>query len=219
METIDFFKSLSPDSRDILIKGHVTHHLAKGSTAVVKGQAVSGAYFVLSGQLRVFTLTPAGKEATLYLINPGETCVLALNSLFNDLLYPAWVQAETATIVGIIHGSTYRTLFERERTIRDLTVRTLSTIVFRLMSELEQIHACRLDQRLANFLLSHASGDGVVFKTQQEIAAHMGTSREVIARLMADFSARGLVETTRGKIGIRRPDTLASLFASAKDQA
>ena len=32
-------------------------------------------------------------EATLYVINPHETCVLALNCIFNDLLYPAWVEA------------------------------------------------------------------------------------------------------------------------------
>lgn len=214
METIEFFQSLSPAGRERLLAGHAKHRLAKGSVAVEKGQVVSGAYFVLAGQLRVFTLTPGGKEATLYLITPGETCVLALNSLFNNLLYPAWVQAEEPTTVAIVHGATYRALFERERSVQDLTVRSLSTIVFRLMAELEQVHSCRLDQRLANFLLTHASGAGVVVKTQQEIAAHIGTTREVVARLMADFAGRGLVETARGRVTVLRPNSLAAVASS-----
>lgn len=211
MKAVDFFGSLSPTGRERLAQGFTRHSFSKGSTVVEKGQVVSGAYFVLEGQLRVFTLTPTGKEATLYLISPGEVCVLALNSLFNNLLYPAWVQAEVASTVGVVPGPTYRALFERERPIQDLTVHALSTIVFRLMAELEQIHSCKLDQRLASFLLVHASNEGVLHKTQQEIAAHIGTTREVVARLMGEFSARGLVETRRGRVTILRPSGLAAL--------
>lgn len=205
------FGTLSPANRDLLAKGLIQRCFPKGKTLIEKGQEVSGAYFVLSGQLRVFAFTPSGKEATLYLIRPGETCVLALNSLFNDLLYPAWVETEQDTTVGVLPGPLYRRLFESERAVQDLTVRALSTVVFRLMAELEQVHSCRLDQRLASLLLVQASGDGVVRKTQQDIADHMGTTREVVARLMSDFVSRGLVETGRGRVRILRPSDLASL--------
>ncbi|MBF0333852.1 MAG: Crp/Fnr family transcriptional regulator [Alphaproteobacteria bacterium] len=215
MKAVDPFGGLSKAGRETLARGLAQHHFAKGTTVVEKGQVVSGAYFVLAGQLRVFTLTPGGKEATLYLIGPGETCVLAINSLFNNLLYPAWVQAESATTVGVVPGPTYRALFAREPPIQDLTVHALSTIVFRLMAELEQVHSCRLDQRLASFLLVRASGEGVLHKTQQEIAASIGTTREVVARLMADFAARGLVQTRRGRVTILRPPGLAAVVGEA----
>jgi len=205
------FRDLSPGSRDLLEKGLVQRRFPKGKTIIDKGQEVSGAYFVLEGQLRVFAFTPSGKEATLYLIRPGETCVLALNSLFNNLLYPAWVETEQDTTVGVIPGPVYRRLFEIERGIQDLTVRALSTVVFRLMAELEQVHSCKLDQRLASLLLTQASGDGMLRKTQQEIADHMGTTREGVARLMSDFAARGLVETGRGRVKILRASELAEL--------
>jgi len=211
LESLKIFRDLSPDGRERFAKNLTRHRFPKARTIIEKGQVVSGAYVVLHGQLRVHAFTPAGKEATLYLINPGETCVLALNSLFNDLLYPAWVQTETDTTVGVLSGPVYRSLFERERAIQDLTVRALSTVVFRLMAELEQIHTCKLDQRLASFLLLHASGDGVLHKTQQEIGAHIGTSREVVARIMADFAASGFVETRRGRVRILQPSGLASL--------
>lgn len=185
------------------------------TTAVLdKGQPVSGAYVVTSGRLRVYTLSPDGNEATLYWIAPGETCVLALNCIFNDLLYPAWVEAEPATTVAVIPGPLYRTLFENEAAIRNLTVQAFSTIVFRLMAELEQVHSCKLEQRLANFLLLHASGNGTLRMTQQEIASHLGTTREVVARLLRQFVGQKYIETQRGMVVVIQPTRLANWVKS-----
>jgi CRP/FNR family transcriptional regulator, anaerobic regulatory protein len=158
---------------------------------------------VLKGSLRVFTIAPNGTEATLYRVEPGETCVLALNCLFNDLLYPAWVQAEAPSKVGVIPGAVYRELFNTERAIQDLTIRALSTLVYRLMAELESIHSCNHRQRLAHHILMNANSEGELQTTQQQIAGHLGTTREVIARLIQEFSGAGYVQTRRGTIAIK----------------
>ncbi|MCU7866399.1 MAG: Crp/Fnr family transcriptional regulator, partial [Candidatus Thiodiazotropha sp. (ex Lucinoma borealis)] len=156
-----------------------------------------------------------GSEATLYFIQPGETCVLALNCLFNDLLYPAWVETDADTSVDIIPGPLYRQLFEREASVQDLTVKALSALVFRLMNELEQVHACNLDQRLANFILSNATEEGVLKMTQQALAGHLGTTREVIARLMQGFVAEGVVSTRRGAITLTDAAKLSTMVQPA----
>lgn len=205
------FSRLSDQGKSKLAKGMAVHRLPGGKVVIDKGQDVSGAYFVLDGRLRVFTYTPSGKEATLYLINPGETCILALNSLFNRLLYPAWVQSECPTRVGVVPGPVYRDLFETEPPVRDLTVQALSTLVFRLMGELEQVHSTTLNQRLAGFLLVHASKEGVVRMTQQEIAGHIGTTREVVARLASGMAKRHWIATQRGSIRILKASALAAL--------
>lgn len=208
---INDFLPLSPEGLRLL--GNALQRVSFDKTAAVihKGQSVSGAYLVLRGQLRVYTFTPQGTEATLYFIRSGETCVLALNCLFNDLRYPAWVEADPDTDVAIIPGALYRRLFEHERAVQEITVKALSTLVFRLMDELEQIHACNLDQRLATFLLNHASDEGIVNMTQQKLADHLGTTREVIARIMLGFSAQGWVITRRGSIAIHNAEQLSSI--------
>ncbi|MFA5530907.1 MAG: Crp/Fnr family transcriptional regulator [Thiohalomonadaceae bacterium] len=210
-QSVEDYLELSPEGRRLLGSGAHTKHFARPTSVIHKGQRVSGAYLVTHGRLRVFTFTPQGSEATLYFIRPGETCVLALNCLFNDLRYPAWVETDADTSVAIIPGPLYRTLFEHETAIQDLTVHALATLVFRLMAELEQIHSCTLDQRLANFLLLHASDAGVVHMTQQELADHLGTTREVIARLMQGFTAQGLVATRRGAVTVKEPVKMAEL--------
>lgn len=209
----DLFAGLSAEGQRLFRARLRRSTHAKGSVLITKGDGVSGAYFVLRGRLRVYSYAPSGKEATLYLIEPGETCVLAINSMFSHIRYPAWVETECETELGVLPGDVYRTLFASERAMQDLTVRALSTAMFRLMEELEQVHAQRLDQRLAGFLLSHARAeDATVTRTQQEIAAHIGTSREVVARLMGQFCARGWVQTGRGRVRLTDTRSLAALL-------
>lgn len=194
------YLQLSETGWDV-IKGKVNYSVFDNSSNIIhKGQNVSGAYLVLSGQLRVYTYTPQGQEATLYLIKPGETCVLALNCLFNNLRYPAWVESSPNTNVAMIPGPLYKTLFQSEKNIQDMTVTALSTLVFRLMNEIEQIHSFTVSQRLANFLLNNANADGEVKMTQQQLAGHLGSSREVVARAIQKLNADGLICTKRGMI-------------------
>ena len=214
LERFKPFDTLSPQSRQYLHQGLADHRLTGGATVLHKGQRVSGAYFVLAGRLRVFSLAPNGNEATLYFIDPGETCVFALNSLFNDLLYPAWVQAEEDTTVAVIPGPIYHRLFADEPAVRDLTVRALSTLVFRLMDELENVHAYKLSQRLANLLLVHASASGELAMTQQQMAHHLGTTREVVARLMRELAGKGFIAPRRGHTRVIDAAGLAALIGS-----
>ncbi len=208
-DVLENYLELSPQGSQLLREGVQLVELKKQGEVIHKGQQVSGAYLVTRGQLRVFTYTPQGNEATLYFIRPGETCVLALNCLFNDLRYPAWVESSANTQVAVIPGPLYRRLFEDEASVQNMTVKALSTLVFRLMNELEQIHSFNLDQRLASFMLTNANDAGELHLTQQALAGHLGTSREVIARVMQGFNAQGLVETKRGVVRILDSEALA----------
>lgn len=202
VEAFEPFSLLSESGRALLSQGQ-TQRFARTSEAIVhKGQPVSGAYVLLEGRLRVFTVSTSGVEATLYTLAPGETCVLALNCVFSDLLYPAWVQSEQPSTVCVIPGTVYRRLFETEGVVRDFTVRNLATLVYRLMGELEHVHGSHHKQRLVHFILHHASSDGVMRMTQQQVAGHIGTTREVVARLMQELVAAQLVRTARGQVHI-----------------
>lgn len=213
LENYSPFCNLRASGKSRLREGVVSRHAASATPLLLKGQPISGAYFVLEGQLRVYSLAPNGSEATMYLINAGETCVFALNSLFNDLLYPAWVQAVSETTLAFLPGPLFRALFAEEPVIRDLTVRTLSTLVFRLMAELEEVHSLKLNQRLANLLLTRASSAGNLCMTQQQMAFHLGTTREVVARLLREFVALDYVETRRGLLVIRNVGGLSQVVS------
>lgn len=201
---------ISEANRERLDKTSHTLKVKKNTTPICKGDKVSGAYVVTKGCLRVFTFTPNGNESTFYLIKPGEACVFAINCLFNQLLYPAWVSAEEDTEISVIHGTLFKQLFQTEAAIQSLTIDALSTAVFKLMIEVEQLQGWNLSQRLANLLLNESSDENILSMTQQEIAARLGSTREVVARVLAEMSALGWISTGRGKVNVIRADVLAA---------
>ena len=75
---------------------------------------------------------------------------------------------------------------------------------------------CGLCDRLVQFVLLHANGDGVLRMTQQQIARHLGTTREVIARLIGEFVGKGWLKTQRGALSIVDLFALRGVVVRAK---
>ncbi|MFN7091173.1 MAG: Crp/Fnr family transcriptional regulator, partial [Allorhizobium sp.] len=65
---------------------------------------------------------------------------------------------------------------------------------------LEQVAFVKVEQRLAHALLERADEEGRVALTHQELAAVIGTAREVVSRRLEALSSKGVVENERGQI-------------------
>ena len=213
-----FFKDLSENGLD-LINNLATESLIETKTELIfKGDHVSGAYLVTAGNLRVYTIDQKGSETTLYAVAPGESCLLALNCVFSELRYPAWVSVDIApTRLITIPSVAFRKLYSQEHTIRDFTFKVLSGRIFDLMSTLEESMTLTVDQRLASFLLRKANHQGEVSMNHQEIASHLGTAREVISRLLKQFEKQGLLKLARGSLQIISVQTLSNFNAGTKN--
>jgi CRP/FNR family transcriptional regulator len=168
-----------------------------------RGEAIDGAYLVVGGSLRVYYIAAGGREATLYRVEPGGTCILALTATFNEEPYPAWVEAgdEGGSFVRVPREA-LRRLLDGEPAFRDFIFGVLSGRVFELMQTLEEVGSAQIEQRVARYLLRRAGPDGVVRANQIGIASELGTAREVVFRALRALSARKLVETGRGRVRI-----------------
>jgi CRP/FNR family transcriptional regulator len=182
-----------------------------GTPLIARGDLVTGAYLVESGALRVYYVSAEGREGTLYWVEPGQSCILALNALFSRLAYPAWVEAEGDTSVTIVPGDVYRRLFATEPAVQAFTFEVLSGRLFELMALIEETASQGLEARLAAFLVRRAKGGTDVAVTQEQIARHLATSREVVSRLVRGLVARRLVATTPRRVTLLDPTALAAL--------
>lgn len=205
-----FVRSLSPRAQTEL--GAISTTRARPSaTLLTRGAACGGAYLVLQGALRVYYLTEEGREATLYRVAAGDTCVLALSSTLRAQPYPAWVQASRtgATFLQIPDRAFHR-LVADEPAFRTFVLEAMSARIFELMCALEQLATRSITQRVAAYLLEHAQG-GEVAVTQEALAAELGTAREVVFRALTHLANRNLVAKTRGRIKLLDPAALARL--------
>ena len=168
-----------------------------------RGERGAGAFLVVVGLLRVYYVSAKGTEATLYDVEPGGTCILALTAAFNDEPYPAWVQAgpEGATYVRIPNAA-FRELFDRHGAFREFVFTVLSSRVLELMRTLEERGSANLEQRVARYLLRRSQADGRVRVSQTGIAAELGTAREVVFRVLRSLAERGLIQTGRLQVTI-----------------
>lgn len=167
-----------------------------------KGDEVQGLYLLTSGALRVYHVTLDGRESTLYWVKPGETCILALSATFKCERYPAWVQTEAEPVSFVIVPEPMFRQLLVEPAFRDFTLEVLSGRVFELMTTLQEVSSLRVEQRVASFLLREVDATGLVRVSQERLAAHLGTAREVVFRSLRSLVARGSVTTARTRIQI-----------------
>lgn len=203
---------LTPLSEKILDKSVKTKFFNEQEIVINKGDEVSGIVLVLSGCLRVYTINSNGKESTLYDIKAGESCVLAMNCVFSNLLYPAWVCSSSPhTKVLIINSSAYKELYEKESTIRSFTIDILSQRIFNLMTVIEEALSFNVEQRIVSFLLRKSNNAFDVYTSHQVIASEVGTAREVVSRILKNMEDKGLIVLSRGKINILSVNKLNSI--------
>jgi CRP/FNR family transcriptional regulator, anaerobic regulatory protein len=199
LKHFDFFTRLSGESRSLL-ENRIRFYTFNGKKILInKGDMVSGVYLIEEGGLRVFSISSNNKEITLYTINPGESCILAMNCVFSDILYPAWVENEKpVTKIAVIPSPVYKKLHESEPAIQQFTIDVLAARIFDLMSSMEEISCLPLEKRLANFLLKNSSSSCQISMNHEKIASHLGTAREVVTRNLNNLVKMGLITVERG---------------------
>lgn len=208
-----FAQGLSPGVRSALEQDMLTHTVEGKQLLIQKGDTVGGVYLVNQGALRVYSMNANGRESTLYWIEPGESCILAMNCVFSNILYPAWVEsARTTTEIAVIPSHVYRRIHQTEKSVQEFTFDVLSARIFDLMSTLEDVTTLPLDRRLANFLLKKSGSDMRVVMSHEEIASHLGTAREVVSRHMRSLEKAGLVRVARGHTEIATVEGLRSFI-------
>lgn len=177
---------------------------APGRQVLRRGAPAGGAYLVTRGVLRVFYIHERGRESTLYRVEPGGTCILALASTFEETPYPAWVAAgpEGADVVRIEPARLHR-LVEREGPFRTFVLGALTSRIVELMRSLEDAKTSSVEARLLGYLEAHVDAGGSLAITQAALASELGTVREVVSRHLRALARRGLVRTARGKIVLR----------------
>jgi CRP/FNR family transcriptional regulator, anaerobic regulatory protein len=194
------------------LEAQPVRHVGPFTRVLERGDAVDGVYLVTAGTLRVYYLTPEGREATLYWVEQGQTCILALTAAFRQEQYPAWVETDHRSLrYVLVPGELFRRLYDTEPAFREFVFTVLSGRVFELMGKLEELGSLRVEQRLAAFLLAQGEAEGVVRMSQARIAAHLGTAREVVFRAVRSLAARGVVSTTRGQVRLLDAQALAKL--------
>ena len=162
---------------------------------------------VVAGKVRVYIPSETGREVSLYHVEPGEICVLTLSNLLGGLAYPAEGVTEKETQLVSLSPQKFEHALTTSNAFRRLIFSTIGLRLGEIMQLLEEITFKRLDLRLAQLLVREANENEhrSVCKTHQDLATELGSSREVISRLLKRFEHNGWLKLDRNQIQVVSP--------------
>lgn len=179
-----------------------------GKDVFYEGDRADAIALLISGVVRVYKIGETGREITLYRFGLGESCVLTANAILSQQTFPAIAVIEQDAEVVMIPADVFRDWVGRYDLWREFVFDLFSQRLSSMMVIVDEVVFRRMDRRVASLLLSQAKGQNPLQITHQEIAAELGSSREVISRLIEDFASQGIVRTGRGAIEILDFDML-----------
>ena len=173
---------------------------AAGDTVIFQGDPCQAAYFVAEGQVRVYLLSPGGREQVLAALGPGQT--------FNTVppfqacgVNHATAQALTPVTLYAIACEDFRRLVGDCAELALAILRDFADRLEHLTDLVGDLSLRTVRGRLARFLLEHVEPDQVAQRwTQEEMAAHLGTVRDMVGRTLRAFADAGLLRIERQRI-------------------
>lgn len=203
------FGELPEPELNALAERAIERRLKRDEILFVAGDEAAGLFVIVSGALRAFREGVDGREQVIHVERAGAT--IAELPVFDDKPYPSTVAAEEDALV----------LFLAKRDVKclcisnpEIALSALKLMAGRLRKCAELVEALSLrevDQRLARWLLAEArvrgrrTPDGIqltLVLTNQQIAARIGSVREVVSRALARLQQNSLITVDGRNIAI-----------------
>jgi CRP-like cAMP-binding protein len=201
LRTQPYFSTLDDDDLTFLASWMIERHFAKGEMIFLEGEPCQGLYLVCEGQVCIYKLSPEGREQVLRYCGTGTSFNEV--AVFDGGPNPANVVAASSCTLWIVPREIILDLIRTRPELSVAVMQNLGARLRHLVSLVEDLSLRQVSARLAKLLLETAAGDPVSRAlTQREMAARVGTVREMIGRSLKQLEARRLIKIESGRIVI-----------------
>ncbi len=185
-----------------------------GKPLFLEGERANALPLLTAGQVRIYKTGRTGREITLYRFGPGEACLLSANAILNGQPLPAAAIVEQRAEAVLVPAAALRDWVHRHELWRRFVFELMSHRLTDVLGIVDTVVFRRMDARVATLLIERSGRQNPLRITHQEIAAELGTSREVVSRILESLAGAGLLKVARGRIEILAQGPLAA-FAAA----
>jgi CRP-like cAMP-binding protein len=209
LAVLPLFNDLSPTELQRVALGCQVRRLARGDNIFRYGEPCEEFHVVVSGQVKLFAISPAGQEKVIELVGPGHSFAEAL--MFTDKPYILNAQSLANTLLLTVGKQCM--LEEIERDPR-FSLRMLAGISRRLHGLVHDIESGALHngmQRVIGYLLrEHSSDDSKAGETfmvslpvsKATVASRLSLTPEYFSKVLHELEAEGLITIDKRDISI-----------------
>jgi CRP/FNR family transcriptional regulator, cyclic AMP receptor protein len=188
-----------------------------GETLVIEGMPAEFCYFLVSGHVRVVRMNTDGRVQVLARLRPGSPLNI-ISLLVHEKTNQASIETLTLITAYVLHASDFNQLLADCPDFSTMLLRTFAERMKNMTKLAAQLSLYTVQTRLARFLIELAElPQSTESWTQDEIAAQIGTVRDVVGRLLRKFESEGLIKRSRQQIILLDRDAL-SLISKGHDQ-
>jgi CRP/FNR family transcriptional regulator len=175
-----------------------------GKSIMEPGQYIKYVPIILSGAVRVIRIDDE-KELFLYYLKEGDSCALSLTCCSTNQPSEVKAVAEEDTTVLFIPIKYHEEWIEKYKNWKDFVSKTYQARFQELLQVIDVVAFRKMDERLAHYLINKkkALHSNELKITHQEISAELGTSREVVSRLLKVLEKKKWIELGRNIIYLR----------------
>lgn len=212
LEGVAFYRDAPAELQARILAAARYVQLAPGDWLFREGEAPSQFAAVGRGSIRVFRVGSTGRQITLYHVRGQQSSLVSMLSILVGGPLIASAQAEVATEAVLLPAAALREWVGTSDAVRRFIFGTMTQALITVTSLLEDIAFRAMESRLAVLLLQHVDMVGVIAMRHEDIAAELGTAREVVSRLLEAFERRDAIRLSRGRIEIRNDALLRELI-------
>jgi len=217
LQKTPLFAGLQGEDLDRLLAICRQRQAGKGELLFSEGEDAEGFFVVLTGKVKVFKLSPEGKERILHIVHPGGTFAEA--AIFADGCYPAYAEPLTGSDLAFFPKRDFLQLLHSHSRIAINMIAGLSRFLRQFASQIEELTFKDVPARLARYLLDLAGCDDRVELpiSKAQLASNLGTVSETLSRTFRKLSDESYLAVDGKVIRILDPDRLADLAESFKE--
>lgn len=210
---LPYWDKLTEREKELLRNNATIHAFVRNELISSYDTSCLGMVTILKGQVRVYIVSEDGREITLFRLNKDDHCVMTASCVIRQLTFDTVISAGADTEMLVVPTSLFNKLAEENIYVKASMYELLAERFSSVMWVMQQILFKRFDQRLAEFFVSYYEKTGAkkINMTQEEIAVGVNSAREVVARMLRQFSSDGLLSVQRGKIILTDIDALRRL--------
>lgn len=193
------FEGISECDRRALLGIAAERRLSKKAVLFSEGDRAEGFYIILTGSVKIFKISPDGKEHILHIFGPGEP--VGEVPVFSGKEFPAFAETLKKSELLYFPRSRFLELASRQPQILLNMLATLSMRLRRFTQKIEQLSLKEVASRLSEVLLEMAegpSGSGgqevaQLRMTKAQLASQLGTTPETLSRTFQKMTRLGLI--------------------------
>jgi CRP/FNR family transcriptional regulator, anaerobic regulatory protein len=204
----DFYRNSPVGTQTKIAEASTYAKLLPGTVAFFEGRPCRHLVAVGAGAVNTFKVADCGREIALFHISDGRMSPLNIMSVVFDRPAVASARVDAAVEAALIPSSAVRAWVATIDPIRIALMETMAAGLAELTSLVEVVAFHTIDSRLIDLLLRHFAGRRAMFATHQKIAAELGTTREVISRLLKRYERAGAIRIARSRLELVDPSIL-----------